>query len=181
MRAVPYKSRGSDIRQQAVFLFFICLLPGFAWATNDVINPDSEITDEQAAEFMGRLQRLTKEGDPVALSKLMHYPLRYSSPDQPYRTRQARTPAEFIANFANIFTTDVKLQITCKRFEELFSSYQGVMIASCIRRTLDSPCSTRKEDCGLQVLDHASDFAKGTVWFSKPALKGPLRVIAIWN
>ncbi|MGH7154001.1 MAG: hypothetical protein ACREF3_08715, partial [Acetobacteraceae bacterium] len=79
-------------------------------------------------QFLARLQHAMAAGDRASVAAMVRYPLTvYPMKGQPMTYRNA---ASLMANYARIFTPEIKAAVAAARPYNLFARDQGVMIGN---------------------------------------------------
>ncbi len=78
-------------------------------------------------ELFNEVKKLVSEDDKVKVSEYIIYPLRVNRDKS---STQIKTPDEFIKNYDNIFTKEVKEALLNQKVKDTFVNYQGVMVGN---------------------------------------------------
>lgn len=81
----------------------------------------------QVTQFLARLKQAVAADDHAAVSAMVKYPLTISSGG---RSRTYHNAAALSANYARVFTPEVKAAVAAARPDNLFARAQGVMIGN---------------------------------------------------
>lgn len=109
----------------AFIVVLVALRPAFAdnQYANAGISDPAHVT-----QFVARLKQAVATGDRATVAAMVNYPLTVSGEGE--RTATYRTPAALRANYARIFTPEVKAFIAAAKGDRLFSRDQGVMMGN---------------------------------------------------
>lgn len=81
---------------------------------------------EEAKTFFMRLQKAVRLGDRVQVSEVMCQPMNVSSAGKP--NRKLHTSREFLAQYDELMTSQVRSAIDKQQWSDLFVNGQGLMI-----------------------------------------------------
>jgi hypothetical protein len=79
-------------------------------------------------QFVARLKRAVAANDRAAVAAMVNYPLTVNAPGG--RSITYRNAAALSANYARVFTPEVKAAVAAAKADDLFSRDQGVMIGN---------------------------------------------------
>jgi hypothetical protein len=79
-------------------------------------------------QFVARLKRAVAANDRAAVAAMVNYPLTVNAPGG--RSMTYRNAAALSANYARVFTPEVKAAVAAAKADDLFSRDQGVMIGN---------------------------------------------------
>ncbi|WFD09850.1 hypothetical protein [Tepidibacter hydrothermalis] len=78
-------------------------------------------------EMFNEVKKFVSEDNKEKVSEYILYPLRVNHDKS---TREIKTPQEFIENYDNIFTKEVKEALLNQDVKDTFVNYQGVMVGN---------------------------------------------------
>lgn len=113
----------------------IILTCAFAWGTPPALaqsatevneTPDTLFGEHERLEtFFTELQQTVTNDDADALAQMIAYPISVTVDGE---SVEIARESDFVADFHQIFTSDVKDAVTSQSYETLFANWQGVMI-----------------------------------------------------
>ena len=105
-------------------LALIALLATSAPALADNPYAAAGITNPaHVTQFLARLKQAVAAADPAAVAAMVNYPITVQS-------RTYRDAAALRANYARVFTPEVKAAVAAAKADDLFARDQGVMIGN---------------------------------------------------
>jgi len=114
------------LRRRAVWVFIALL---FALPTSAEPEADrfaiAGMTAAEARSMLEALQDGLRSGDREKLAGLVEYPLRVDSSGA---QRLIADRGQFLSDFSNVFTSQVRQQVLAQQFDKLFANWRGVMV-----------------------------------------------------